>query len=73
MRNMNSTLLLKASPFSDRGPAELAAQGMEVMFVIRFHAGAAFFLALPLALNFARHENRGNRRDPENRHTTAPA
>lgn len=45
MRNMNFIVLLTASLFSDRGPAELAAQGMEVMFVIRFHAGTAFFLA----------------------------
>ena len=54
MRNMNLALLLKAGLFPDRGPAELAAVGAEVMFVVLFYAGAAFFLGLPLALNFRR-------------------
>lgn len=62
MRNMNLALLLKASLFPDRGPAELAAIGMEVMFVVLFYAGAAFFLGLPLALNFRRMARRDERR-----------
>lgn len=62
MRNMNLALLLKASLFPDRGPTELAALGMEVMFVILFSAGAAFFLGLPLALNFLRMARRDERR-----------
>ena len=56
MRNMNLALLLKAGLFPDRGPAALAAVGAEVMFVILFYAGAAFFMGLPLALNFRRDE-----------------
>jgi bile acid:Na+ symporter, BASS family len=62
MRNMNLALLLKASLFPDRGPAELASIGMEVMFVVLFYAGAAFFLGLPLSLNFLRLARRDERR-----------
>jgi bile acid:Na+ symporter, BASS family len=62
MRNMNLALLLKASLFPDRGPPELAAIGMEVMYVVLFYAGAAFFLGLPLALNFLRLARRDERR-----------
>ena len=62
MRNMNLALLLKASLFPDRGPPELAAIGMEVMFAVLFYAGAAFFLGLPLALNFLRLARRDERR-----------
>lgn len=62
MRNMNLALLLKASLFPDRGPADVAAIGMEVMFVVLFYAGAAFFLGLPLALNFRRLARRDERR-----------
>jgi BASS family bile acid:Na+ symporter len=54
MRNMNLALLLKAGLFPDRGPAALADIGAEVMFVVLFYAGSAFFLGLPLALNFRR-------------------
>jgi bile acid:Na+ symporter, BASS family len=54
MRNVNLALLLKAGLFPDRGPAALAAIGAEAMFVVLFYAGAAFFLGLPLALNFRR-------------------
>lgn len=65
MRNVNLALLLKAGLFPDRGPADLAALGAEVMFVVLFYAGAAFFLGLPLALNFRRmarrDESRGSR------------
>ena len=43
------------------GPADVAAIGMEVMFVILFYAGAAFFLGLPLALNFRRLARRHER------------
>ena len=64
MRNMNLALLLKASLFPDRGPADLAAIGTEVMFVVLFYAGAAFFLGLPLALNFRRMARRDERRGP---------
>jgi BASS family bile acid:Na+ symporter len=62
MRNMNLALLLKAGLFPDRGPADLAAVGSEVMFVVLFYAGAAFFLGLPLALNFRRMARRDERR-----------
>ncbi len=62
MRNMNLALLLKASLFPDRGPDELAAIGTEVMFVVLFYAGAAFFIGLPLALNFLRMARRDERR-----------
>ncbi len=62
MRNMNLALLLKASMFPDSGPTELAALGMEVMFVVLFYAGAAFFLGLPLSLNFLRMARRDERR-----------
>lgn len=62
MRNMNLALLLKAGLFPDRGPPELAAIGAEVMFVVLFYAGAAFFLGLPLALNFRRMARRDERR-----------
>jgi bile acid:Na+ symporter, BASS family len=62
MRNMNLALLLKASLFPDRGPDELAAFGTEVMFVVLFYAGAAFFIGLPLALNFLRMARRDERR-----------
>jgi BASS family bile acid:Na+ symporter len=61
MRNMNLALLLKAGLFPENGPAEVAAVGAEVMFVILFYAGAAFFLGLPLALNFRRLARRGDR------------
>ncbi len=54
LRNMNLALLLKASLFPERGPTDLAAIGAEVMFVILFYAGAAFFLGLPLALRYRR-------------------
>jgi BASS family bile acid:Na+ symporter len=54
MRNMNLALLLKASLFPDRGTPEVAAMGAEVMYVVLFYAGAAFFMGLPLALNFRR-------------------
>lgn len=64
MRNMNLALLLKAGLFPDRGPADLAALGAEVMFVVLFYAGAAFFLGLPLALNFRRMARRDERRGP---------
>ena len=62
MRNMNLALLLKASLFPERGPSDVAAIGMEVMFVVLFYAGAAFFLGLPLALNFRRMARRDERR-----------
>jgi BASS family bile acid:Na+ symporter len=62
MRNMNLALLLKAGLFPDRGPADVAALGAEVMFVVLFYAGAAFFLGLPLALNFRRMARRDDRR-----------
>lgn len=62
MRNMNLALLLKASLFPDRGPDELAVIGTEVMFVVLFYAGAAFFIGLPLALNFLRMARRDERR-----------
>ena len=62
MRNMNLALLLKAGLFPDRGPPELAALGSEVMFVVLFYAGSAFFLGLPLALNFLRMARRDERR-----------
>jgi bile acid:Na+ symporter, BASS family len=62
MRNMNLALLLKASLFPSDGPTELAAIGMEVMFVVLFYAGSAFFLGLPLALNFLRLARREERR-----------
>ena len=62
MRNVNLALLLKASLFPDRGPTERATIGMEVMFVVLFYAGAAFFLGLPLALNFLRMIRRDERR-----------
>lgn len=61
MRNMNLALLLKASLFPDRGPAELADLGMEVMFVVLFYAGVAFCAGLPLALNFLRKARRDDR------------
>lgn len=61
MRNMNLALLLKAGLFPDRGPPELAALGSEVMFVVLFYAGSAFFLGLPLALNFLRMARRDDR------------
>lgn len=51
MRNVNLALLLKAGLFPDRDSDTL---GAEVMFVVLFYAGAAFFLGLPLALNFRR-------------------
>jgi len=70
MRNMNLALLLKASLFPDRGPTDIAAIGMEVMFVVLFYAGAAFFLGLPLALNFLRLARREERRGL---HPSAPA
>ncbi len=63
MRNMNLALLLKVSLFPERGPAELAAVGAEVMFAVLFYAGAAFFLGLPLALNFLRLARRDERRE----------
>ncbi|MCE9534637.1 MAG: bile acid:sodium symporter [Planctomycetes bacterium] len=62
MRNMNLALLLKASLFPDRGPTDVANIGAEVMFVVLFYAGAAFFLGLPLALNFRRLARRDERR-----------
>ncbi|CAN5528925.1 bile acid:sodium symporter family protein [soil metagenome] len=62
MRNMNLALLLKASLFPDRGPADVAAIGTEVMYVVLFYAGAAFFMGLPLALNFLRLARREERR-----------
>jgi BASS family bile acid:Na+ symporter len=61
MRNINLALLLKAGLFPDRGPAAVAHIGMEVMFVLLFYAGAAFFLGLPLALNFRRMARRDER------------
>lgn len=61
MRNMNLALLLKASLFPDRGPTDVAAIGMEVMFVILFYAGSAFCMGLPLALNFLRMARRDER------------
>lgn len=62
MRNMNLALLLKASLFPDLGPAGVSTIGMEVMFAILFYAGAAFFMGLPLALNFLRMARRDERR-----------
>ena len=53
--NMNLALLLKASLFPERGSPEMAAIGMEVMFVVLFYAGAAFFLGLPLAPQLPAH------------------
>ncbi len=61
MRNMNLALLLKASLFPERGPAELASLSPEVMFVILFYAGAALGTGLPLALNFLRIAKRDER------------
>lgn len=65
MRNINLALLLKAGLFPDRGPDDLAALGTEVMFVVLFYAGAAFFMGLPLALNFRRMARRDDRRGLE--------
>jgi len=62
MRNMNLALLLKAGLFPDRGPEAVAALGTEVMFVVLFYAGSAFFLGLPLALNFRRMARRDERK-----------
>jgi BASS family bile acid:Na+ symporter len=64
MRNVNLALLLKAGLFPEGGPTPLSALGSEVMFVILFYAGAAFFLGLPLALNFRRMARRDERRGP---------
>ncbi|CAN5378092.1 bile acid:sodium symporter family protein [soil metagenome] len=61
MRNMNLALLLKASLFPDRGPADVSAIGTEVMYVVLFYAGAAFFMGLPLSLNFLRMARREER------------
>jgi BASS family bile acid:Na+ symporter len=62
MRNMNLALLLKAGLFPDRGTEAVSAIGAEVMFVLLFYAGAAFFLGLPLALNFRRMARRDEAR-----------
>ena len=51
---MNLALLLKASLFPESGTTEGATIGMEVMFVVLFYAGAAFFLGLPMALRYRR-------------------
>jgi BASS family bile acid:Na+ symporter len=64
MRNMNLAILLKASLFPDRGPTEIAGIGMEVMFVVLFYAGAAFFLCLPLSIRYRLVALREERRAP---------